>query len=181
MRKGFFLLTITTFFSLNTSAQFTKYIVRFKDKTGTPFSISNPSQFLSSRAIERRAKQQIAIDETDLPIVPAYIDSIRNVANVTVLDGSKWLNQICISTTDSTAILKINSFPFVIKTSPVKRMISSNNVGRNQSPEIVTRNKFNEQIKGITTPLSPPVSGNYYSYGNSYSQVNIHNGEYLHN
>ena len=138
MRKEFFFLIIITFFSLNTSAQFTKYIVRFKDKTGTPFSINDPSKFLSARAIERRTKQNIAIGETDLPIVPAYIDSIRSVANVTVLDGSKWLNQICIATTDSMAILKINSFPFVIKTSPLKRLIRQNVAGRNQSPDFVT-------------------------------------------
>ncbi len=181
MRKDFFFLVIINFFSLNTSAQFTRYIVRFKDKTGTPFSISNPSQFLSARAIERRAKQQIPIDETDLPIVPAYIDSINSVPNVTVLDESKWFNQICIATTDSTAILKINSFSFVIKTEPVKRLIYPNIAGRNQSPGFVTRNKFNEQIKGVSSPTSPPVAGNYYSYGNSFDQVHIHNGEYLHN
>lgn len=181
MRKEFFFLAIVNFFSLHSSAQFTSYIVKFKDKTGTPFSIRNPSQFLSARAIERRTKQQIAVDETDLPIVPTYVDSVRSVANVTVLDGSKWLNQICIATTDSTAILKINSFPFVVKTSPVKRLIRSNIAGRNQSPELIKRNKFNEQIKGITSPQSPPVPGNNYSYGNSYEQIHIHNGEYLHN
>lgn len=181
MRKEFFFLVITTFFSFTTSAQFTKYIVKFKDKNGTPFSINEPAKFLSARAIERRTKQQIAIDETDLPIVPAYIDSIRSVANVTFLDGSKWLNQIAISTTDSMAILKINSFSFVVKTSPVKRKILPNVAGRKQSGEFITRNKFNEQIKGISSPASPPVAGNYYSYGNSLGQVHIHNGEYLHN
>lgn len=181
MRKEFFFLVITTFFSFTTSAQFTKYIVKFKNKNGTPFSINDPSKFLSARAIERRAKQQIAIDETDLPIVPAYIDSIRSVANVTFLDGSKWLNQICIATSDSMAILKINSFSFVLKTSPVKRLIRPNVAGRNQSSELIKRNKFNEQIKGITSPASPPVPGNYFSYGNSFGQIHLHNGEYLHN
>jgi len=181
MRKEFLLLVIIIFFSLDSSAQFTKYIVRFTDKAGTPFSISDPSKFLSPKAIERRTRQQIKIEETDLPVNPAYIDSIRKVGNVTVLDKSKWLNQICIATTDSLAILKINSFSFVVKTSPVKRLARSNFAERNQLPERETRNKFNEQIKGISSPASPPVAGNYYSYGNSYAQVHIHNGEYLHN
>src|SRR5690242_13410331 len=181
MRKEFLFLSMITFFSLNSSAQFTKYIVRFTNKAGTPFSISDPSKFLSERAIERRTKQHIAIDATDLPIVPAYIDSIRSVPNVTVLDGSKWLNQICIATTDSSAILKINSFSFVVKTSPVKRLIPSNIGERYQSPEFIKKIKFNEQVKGIASPQSPPVSGNYYSYGNSYDQIHIHNGEFLHN
>ena len=180
MGKKYLILFFITFFSLQLSAQFTKYIVRFKDKTGTPFSINDPSKFLSSKAIERRAKQHIAIDETDLPVVPAYIDSIKSVSNVTVLDESKWFNDVCISTTDSTALSRINRFSFVVKTEPVKRMINANVAGRYQSPDLVKRDKFNEQIKDITSPSSP-TPGNYYSYGDSYDQIHIHNGEYLHN
>lgn len=181
MRKAYLFLLFITFSSLQVSAQFTKYIVRFKDKTGTPFSIKAPSKFLSAKAIERRSKQHIAIDETDLPLVPAYIDSLKSVNNVRVLDVSRWFNQVCIATTDSTALSKINSFSFVLKTEPVKRLIHSKMAGRNESPTYLTRNKFNEQIKEVTSPLSPPVPGNYYSYGNSYNQIHIHHGEYLHN
>ncbi len=181
MRKKYLFLFALIFFSLHLSAQFTKYVIRFKDKTGTPFSISDPSKFLSARAIERRAKQHIAINETDLPVTPAYIDSIKSVSNVTVLDVSKWFNQVCIATTDSTAISKINSFPFVIKTEPVKRLMNTKISGRIQSSFTMTRDKFTEQIKGVTSPLSPPVSENYYSYGDSYEQIHIHDGEYLHN
>jgi len=180
MGKKYLILFFITFFSLHISAQFTKYIVRFKDKTGTPFSINDPSKFLSAKAIERRARQHIAIDETDLPVVPAYIDSLKSVTNVTVLDDSKWFNDVCIATTDSTALARINSFSFVVKTEPVKRIINANVAGRYESPEVVTRDKFNEQIKDITSPSSP-TPGNYYSYGDSYDQIHIHNGEYLHN
>ncbi len=136
---------------------------------------------MSAKAIERRAKQHIAIDETDLPVTPAYIDSINSVSNVTVLDVSKWFNDVCIATTDSTALSKINSFSFVVKTEPVKRLMNPNISGRNNLiNDIVARNKFNEQIKDITSPSSP-APGNYYSYGDSYAQIHIHNGEYLHN
>lgn len=181
MRKKYLFFFIVTFFSLHLSAQFTKYIVRFKDKNGTPFSINDPSKFLSPKAIERRARQNIAIDESDLPLVPAYLDSIKSVSNVTIIDVSKWFNQVCIATTDSTALSKINRFSFVLKTEPVKRLINPNLAGRNQSLALVKKDKFNEQIKGITSPQSPPVPGNYYSYGDAYDQIHIHNGEYLHN
>ena len=166
-----------TFFSHNLFAQFTKYIVKFKDKTGTPFSINNPSKFLSQRAIERRIKQNIPIDETDLPIVPAYIDSVRLSGDVIVLDQSKWFNQFCIETADSTALQKINHFSFVLKTQPVKRLVKRL-IARN---DFIARDKFNEQINNITSILSRPVSGNNYSYGYSYNQIHIHDGEYLHN
>ncbi len=179
MRKKYLFVFFATFFSLHISAQFTKYIVRFKDKNGTPFSVNDPSKFLSAKAIERRAKQHIAIDETDLPVVPAYIDSLRSVSQVTILDVSRWFNDVCIATTDSAALAKINSFSFVVKTEPVKRLIFPGIVHRNQSDNEILKNKFNEQVKEITSPASPPVP-DYYSYGNSFGQIHIHNGEYLH-
>ncbi|MEO8820611.1 MAG: S8 family serine peptidase [Ginsengibacter sp.] len=178
MRKKYLFFLLSVLFSLNVSAQFTRYIVQFKNKTGTPFSINEPSKFLSAKAIERRTKQHIPIDETDLPLVPAYVDSIRSVTNVIVLDQSKWFNQICIATTDSSAISKINNFSFVIKTEPVKRLMNIQK--RSESENKITRNKFNESIKKITSPLSPPVSDNVYNYGYSENQIHIHNGEYLH-
>lgn len=162
---------------MNVSAQFTKYIVKFKDKNGTPFSINNPSQFLSAKAIARRAKQQIALDQTDLPVVPRYIDSVRLAGSVRVLDQSKWLNQICIETTDAAALQKIGAFSFVLKTQPVKRIAK----GVNERENFITRDKFNEQINTVRSVMTPPVAGDYYAYGNAYNQVHIHNGEYLHN
>jgi hypothetical protein len=40
MKKSYFLLLISVTFSLTAAAQFTKYVVKFKDKAGTPFSIN---------------------------------------------------------------------------------------------------------------------------------------------
>jgi serine protease AprX len=171
MKKLLFLFILFISFFGNTYAQFTKYIVRFKDKSGTPFSINNPSQFLSAKAIDRRTKQHIAIDETDLPVTPSYIDSVRLAGNVIILDESKWLNQVCIQTTDSAALLKINSFPFVINSQPLMKPVSVRRTGNN---------KLNEQFNSITTPQSVNNVTDFYNYGNSFPQIHIHEGEYLH-
>ncbi|MEP6583147.1 MAG: S8 family serine peptidase, partial [Ginsengibacter sp.] len=167
-------LIILTLFSFATQspAQFTKYIIRFKDKAGTPFSITDPSKFLSARSIQRRVKQTIAIDETDLPITPSYIDSVRLAGNVTILDKSKWLNQVCIETTDAIALAKISNMSFVINSQPLMRPVGV------QSP---FNNKFNEQIDSIASPYSVTGTADFYSYGNSTQQIHIHEGEYLHN
>ena len=177
MKKIIFFFFLSIFFSLNLSAQFTKYIVKFKDKTATPFSINDPSKFLSARAIERRTKQNISIDETDLPIVPAYIDSVRLSGDVIVLDQSKWLNQVCIQTTDPVALQKINSFSFVIKTQPVKRLMP---LPRDEFSQQISSEKFKEEINNFTTAASA-FSNDHYAYGYSYNQIHIHDGEYLHN
>ena len=171
-KRYIFTLAIFIFFSASASAQFNKYIIRFKDKAGTPFSISNPTQFLSAKALARRSKQKISLDETDLPVTPAYIDSVRLAGNVRILNNSKWLNDVCIETTDDAALAKINSFSFVINSQPVMRPVSV------QSP---VNNKFNEQVNNITSPVTANNVSDFYNYGSSASQIQIHEGEYLHN
>lgn len=164
-------LCILCIFNLYTTAQFSKYIVVLKNKNGNPFSITAPERFLSTRSITRRTRQRISIDETDLPVVPKYIDSIRQAGNVTILNVSKWLNQVCIYTTDQQALNKINNFSFVINTQPLRRPI--------RIPEL--NNKFDPPITPFLLSAPKKVMGDYYDYGNSYNQIHIHEGEFLHN
>jgi serine protease AprX len=171
MKKASLLFAILFVLSLHSSAQFTKYIVRFKDKEGTPFTTADPSRYLSPKAIARRTKQKIAIDETDLPVTPRYIDSVRLAGTVTILNTSKWLNQVCIATTDNAALAKINSLPFVITSQPLMQPV------RAQGP---VNTKFNEQITSITSPQVVNNITDFYNYGNSYPQIHIHEGEYVH-
>ena len=149
MKKYYFLFFCFALCVYNSNAQFTKYIVRFKDKAGTPFTIDNPSAFLSAKSIARRTKQKIAIDETDLPITPRYIDSVRLAGAVTVLNQSKWLNEVCIETTDAAALAKINNFSFVINSQPVKRVANR---------DVISKPKFINETKGVAgiqSPMSP--------------------------
>ena len=94
---------------VESQAQLTRYLVKFKNKNGTPFTLSNPISYLSQRAIDRRTKYGIAIDSTDLPVTPSYITQVKNVANVTLLNVSKWANAVTIQTTDPNAINTINA------------------------------------------------------------------------
>lgn len=177
MMKALILFFIAaTFFAKVSNAQFSKYIIRFKDKVGTPYTTNNPSQYLSAKSIQRRAKQKISIDSTDLPITPRYIDSIRLAGNVIILNRSKWLNEVCIQTTDAAALAKINSFPFVISSNPVMRA----QLGDREN--ITTRNKFNEEISQTTTGTQTlQTTADFFNYGNSFTQIHIHEGEFLHN
>ena len=153
-------------------AQFTRYIVRFSDKSGTPYSISNPGAFLTQRAIDRRNRYQIPIDSTDLPVSPRYLDSIRLAGNVTILNISKWLNQVSIETSDPLALAKINSFPFVISANPAASRTAIQPVNKTMDVALspVLRNYTEQQSLQ-----------NYFNYGASYAQVKIHNGQFLHN
>jgi len=172
MKKAFTLLFFAVAFSAPGIAQFTKYVIRFTDKAGTPYTLGNPSAYLSQKSISRRLRQHIAIDSTDLPVTPRYIDSVRLAGAVIVRDTSRWLNQVCIATTDSTALAKINSFPFVITAQPIMRPVGIGNAHNNQ---------FTEHVDSVSTINGVTGIQDFYNYGKSYPQIHIHNGEYLHN
>lgn len=173
MKKQFLLLLVCLLAVKPDYAQFTRYIVQFKDKGSSPFSISNPSQYLSQRALDRRARYSIAIDSTDLPVTPRYLDSIRLSGNVSILNVSKWLNQVSIQTTDANALAKINSFPFVISAAPAASRTAISPVNKTMDFPVT-------DIAGVVANTSQNLT-DYYQYGQSNGQVKIHQGHFLHN
>src|SRR6478736_6192946 len=78
------------------------YWVSFTQKD-TSFSIDNPQQFLSEKAIQRRQKFQIPITETDLPVSASYLSLLTSKGFV-VLAKSKWLNGAAIVVQNRTDI-----------------------------------------------------------------------------
>ena len=103
------------------------------------------------------------------------MDSIRLSGNVTIINVSKWLNQVCIQTTDAAALIKINSFVFVKGTSPIAAR-----VGNIISPINKPLDPPGQPLPGMITgkPQSPT---DFYNYGESFPQIHLHNGEFLHN
>lgn len=97
----------------------TKHWVKFTDKNNSPFSIEEPTVFLSERAIERRKRQNIKIDEMDLPVNPEYLNTIRELGGV-VYTTSKWMNAATVYVDDLT-LQKIRNLPFVELSEPVGR------------------------------------------------------------
>ncbi|MFM2327573.1 MAG: hypothetical protein RIR31_1775, partial [Bacteroidota bacterium] len=162
------------FFKEHSYAQSSRYIIRLKDKGTNTYSISTPSQYLTNRAIQRRARYSIAIDSLDLPVTARYIDSIRLAGAVTILNSSKWLNQVAIQTNDAAALSKINSFPFVLNSTPA---------GAVGLPAPAAINKQLDIPNNLLpyTPAPPQFVNDYFSYGQSFGQIHIHNGEFLHN
>jgi len=89
-----------------------KFWVQLSDKEGSPYSIEKPEEFLSGRAIERRKRYHIPIQWNDLPVSPAYIDSLQT-EHIRILYTSKWLNGAVIETADSGQAEQVLSHSFV--------------------------------------------------------------------
>jgi serine protease AprX len=177
MKKYYLLLIVVLGHSVVAKTQSKCYSVQLKNKQGTSFSINNPAAFLSPKAVEKRRKYNIPIDSTDLPCTIAYIDSIQSAGAVTLLHTSKWFNQIAIRTDDATAIEKIKNFSFVSNVSLIASS-STNKVNKN-----LNTLQYNEDAKLLAPKkiLSEQSINDFYSYGQSFGQVHIHNGEFLHN
>ncbi|MGE5518453.1 MAG: S8 family peptidase [Candidatus Dadabacteria bacterium] len=171
MKKALLALLTLVIIS-NAEAQYTRYVIRFRNKGSNPYSLSNPLQFLSQRAIDRRLKYNIPLDSTDLPVTPSYIDGVRTSGAVTILNASKWLNSVTIQTSDAAALAKINSLPYVISTGPIGRRIATTQ-SKSEQP---TNRSASER-----TATTESLLADRYNYGFSFKQVHIHNGEFLHN
>lgn len=163
MKKHLLIIFFISFY-LFSHSQTDKYFIAFKNKNNNGYSISNPSAFLSNKAIQRRINQSIPIDYTDLPVTPAYVNQIASVPNVTVLHRIKWLNGVIIQTTSSVALSIVQSFTFVQSSQPLNFFKSSTS------------------IDSILKLYSPSSAKTYsYNYGNSYDQVHQLQVECLHN
>ena len=88
------------------------YLVSFKDKNNSHYSLSNPNQFLSERAIARRQKAGIAIDSSDFPINTNYIDSLKSYG-LEISHQSKWLNAVLVFVDNPSKVELLNQSTIV--------------------------------------------------------------------
>lgn len=175
MVKFYFAIFIFLVTASLTNAQLS-YTVKFKYKNST-FSISQPTGFLSQRAVARRIRQHISIDSTDLPINSAYLEAVAGVPGVKIVSRTKWFNQVVVELTDPDAINTINAFPFVERSQiAAVAMVPGNNIRIDKGdpknvppPPVKSRSVTDAQGNGDTL-----------NYGNSFDQVHIHEGEFLH-
>ncbi len=113
------LLLLISLFLVQFSFSQEKMIVFFKDKSATKI---NNTDFLSSKAIERRTLKSIEVDEYDLPIDVNFLNSISSVA--TIEKTSKWLNAIVITTSLSPENL-LTQFSFIERIVPINTAMKS--------------------------------------------------------
>jgi serine protease AprX len=139
-----------------------RYHVVFTNKENGPYSLNSPEGFLSPKALLRRQKQGISLSGNDLPVTPAYIDSIR-ATGAAVLTVSKWLNSVTVRADDDSILQKINKLAFVKKELVQQRRQTTGHQG---------------QVAG---GVQNAADGEAFDYGVSGWQTIIHKGHILHN
>lgn len=110
-RVKFFVWIVLLFgFGIQAKAQ-NRYAVYLKFKPQSGYTLANPQAYLTSKAIQRRQKEKLAIDSLDLPVSEKYLDLLKKNSNH-ILYNSKWLNA-SVLVADAAQINTIKSFPFV--------------------------------------------------------------------
>lgn len=149
-------------------AQGNKFFIEFTDKNNSPYNISTPQDFLSSKAIQRRINQQIPVTVQDLPVNPAYLDGVRQ-SGATILYSSRWLNGVSLQC-DSSTLQTILALPYVRNAGIVKRAHAA------EKPA----SKLMENLDPVLRSGSNLRVMNF-DYGPSLNQLQLMNGEHLHN
>lgn len=143
------------------------YLVTFTDKAGSPYTLTHPEAYLSQRSIERRQRYHISIDQTDLPITPAYLNGLKSISGVTVVARSKWLNNATVMITDTAALSAIHALPYVLN-------VKSNMTCVRNTLRPVDKNMVNTE-KGNTYFTTDSID-----YGLMTNQIKMLNGQFLH-
>ena len=169
MRRLFVLMTLLLIVGVTAYSQIApdRYWIQFADKNNTPYSIDRPEEFLSERAIQRRIKYGIALDEKDIPVNPSYIEAVKKTGAV-ILNPSKWLNGVTVEVYDNSVLDAILGLPFVNKTralydEPLKQMLKERSYFQETNIEIIMN-----------------TSGLRGYYGGALIQIDLLNGIALH-
>lgn len=149
-------LGIISIFQANATNFF--FYIQLKDKANSPYNTSKPSDYLSERAIARRAYYNIPIDETDLPVNSAYIKEL-NTLGATVYNTTKWLNGVTVAVQDSSIMQKVRKLKFV-------KFVQYTGL-------------INENITRKVKQKSPAQNLNF-NYGQADYQLDFINGKALH-
>lgn len=153
-----------------------KYVAWLTDKNNNPYSLSNPSAFLSQRSIERRQRQGISLDWYDLPVTPSYIDQIKAVG-VNVIHASKWMNFVVFETSNPALADQVALLPFVKKVEKARKRTAKSKINAGTLDYIA--------FPWMETPLlaSAPELKNSkgFDYGGGANQVQMIKTDVLHN
>ncbi len=143
-----------------------KFRLVLKDKGTTGFSVNKPEEFLSLKSIERRKKQNVSVNESDLPISTEYIKEIEKTGAI-VVAKSKWLKTVTIKCSDFFLMDKLKQLPFVEDV--VLVWTTNKPVMRNARKNI---NEVSSVLKSNSTDSI---------YGSAFDNINLNKGQVLHN
>lgn len=94
-----------------------KYWVYLTDKGD--LSVYTPGDLLSQKALDRRARHGIMIQDNDYPVASTYIQGVAQ-AGAVILQPSKWFNAVSVEMDAATAV-DVAALPFVREVASIRK------------------------------------------------------------
>ena len=146
-----------------------QYIWRYTlaDKQGSAYSLEHPGRWLSHKSIERRRRQGLALDSTDLPVSQRYLREMEQTANHAYFIGtSRWHNTVLVRSNDTTVLKRLATLAFVSEARQVW-----------QSPDSIERRPPKVKVHDGWNPWDS-IRGEHYGQGRD--QIEMLQGQRLH-
>ena len=163
------------------------YIWRYTlaDKQGSAYSLEHPGRWLSHKSIERRRRQNLPLDSTDLPVSERYLREMERFVthrakSLTHFVGtSRWQNTVLVRSNDTTLLHHLSTLDFVKTSRQVWQ--SPDSIERGQL-KVKVHEKWNpwDSIRGDHEKWNPWDSIRGEHYGNGRDQIEMLNGQRLH-
>ena len=152
-----------------------QYIWRYTlcDKQGSAFSLDHPGRWLSHKSIERRRRQGLALDSTDLPVSAKYLREMErfatheNRAKAHFIGTSRWQNTVLVRSNDTTLLRGLAGLGFVREARQVW-----------VSPDSIERGPAKVKVHEGWNPWDS-IRGEHYGHGRE--QIEMLQGHRLHN
>ena len=148
-----------------------QYIWRYtlRDKQGTAYALDHPGRWLSHNSIERRRRQGLSLDSTDLPVSARYLREMERQANQRnwqFVGTSRWQNTVLVRSTDTLLLRRLAELDFVREARQVW-----------QSPDSIERRGPKIKVHEGWNPWDS-IRGDLY--GNGREQIEMLSGQRLH-
>jgi hypothetical protein len=156
------------------------YICRYtlRDKQGSTHTLAHPGRWLSHKSIERRRRQGLSLDSTDLPVSERYLRTMERMADGmawksrnqktewALVGTSRWNNTVLVRSNDSTLLSRLGELDFVSRAERVWT-----------SPDSIDRSIRKVRVHEEWNPWDS-IRGEYY--GNAKEQIEMLSGQRLH-
>jgi len=175
----FFLpLILTTLFAQSQTSG-AMYRVEFTDKNNSPYSIGNPQEFLTQRAIDRRTRMDIPINQSDIPVVQNYLNGIAAKGAV-IHNCSRWFNSATVFVSDTSVIPSIQALSYVAAVVKIKPYLE---IRKNKPFKEGTQYTFENPGQGSDNKVQQSIlleKAPIIDYGHGFNQANMIGADYLH-
>ncbi|MBE0660893.1 MAG: S8 family serine peptidase [Bacteroidales bacterium] len=153
------------------------YVIHFTDKNNSPYTIANPSEFLSEAAIDRRNRQNIPIQMDDIPVNQTYLQAITT-PGAQIAAVSRWFNTAAVWIQNPNIIPGLQALPFVSAVVPMNGNGSVKSKSNWKSKPFFENEMYD---LSFVQNSSKALMTDYYNYGSASNQIQMVNGQHLHN